>query len=143
MQQQTSPARIVSHMCLAGPTLSRDFSLAALLLDRHVLTLIEDPGQLMDSSVLSSICVVVLECGGGVEQTLQLIPKLKALRPELDIIVINGGATQSQVASAFQNGARDYFPAPHDGRLLAERIDGLSNARRRQDPEPPLGDRGR
>ena len=141
MHPPTGHRDAVFHSCLAGPRVSRDLSLVALLLDRHVLTLVADPRQLL-TEAMARMSVLALE-HGGTDQTLELITRLRSLHAELDIILINGGVTQDQVALAFKGGVRDYFPTPYDRRLLAERMDGLARAQRRRTPGAPGGGAGR
>jgi len=47
------------------------------------------------------------------------------------VMLVNGGLTQEQIASAFKEGAKDYFSDPYDVKLLAERVNALVAHRNR------------
>lgn len=124
----TAPA----HTCLAGRDVSHDRTLTDLLLRQLPVTLIDDPAQLLRTSFLASLArfdVLALDCAHDGQQVPELVRRLKAAHPTLDIVLVDGRLTQRQLAAAFAAGARDYFPQPYDAALLAERISGLSRQR--------------
>jgi DNA-binding response OmpR family regulator len=43
----------------------------------------------------------------------------------LVVVLVNGGLTLEQIASAFKEGAKDYFSDPYDVKLLVERVNAL------------------
>lgn len=75
--------------------------------------------------------LLVLDSGGAVEQSLRTIRWLRDTVPELVIVLVDGGLTQQEIADAFREGIRDYFPMPYDMDLLAERISCLIKTARR------------
>jgi DNA-binding NtrC family response regulator len=129
-----------SHTCLAGPEVSRNRALTELLVRQLSVTLVDDPRQLLRTSFLATLAtfdILALDCDRHTEEVLALVRNLKALHPGLDIVLIDGHLTQSQLAAAFAAGARDYFPAAYDAALLAERISGLSRWRQRAAADAP------
>jgi DNA-binding NtrC family response regulator len=68
---------------------------------------------------------------GGRSGCLKLVPWLKSHFPQLVVVLVNGGLTQEQIASAFKEGAKDYFSDPYDVKLLAERVNALVAHRNR------------
>jgi hypothetical protein len=46
-------------------------------------------------------------------------------------MLFNGGLTQEQIASAFKEGAKDYFSDTYDVKLLVESVDALIAHRNR------------
>ena len=121
----------VFHICLAGARVSNDLSLIQTLKSRHLITLVENIHLLSLRETLPGIDMVVLDCSGNHERGLQLVPWLKTHFPELVIVLVNGGLTQEQIASAFKEGAKDYFSDPYDVKLLAERVNALCARRNR------------
>jgi DNA-binding NtrC family response regulator len=114
-----------------GPNLSNDRALADLLKSRHPVTLVDRLDHLFGSPLLQTMDVLVLECAAHVESALGFVRTLKDRLPQLVVVLINGGISQMQLATAFHQGIRDYFPANYDPSLLAERIENLALKQRR------------
>jgi len=121
----------VFHICLAGARVSNDLSLIQTLKSQHLITLVESIHLLSLSAILPGTDMVVLDCSGNLDCGLRLVPWLKSHFPELVIVLVNGGLTQEQIASAFKEGAKDYFSDPYDVKLLAERVNALGARRSR------------
>jgi DNA-binding NtrC family response regulator len=117
-----SHADDVSQVCLAGPRLSRDWTLIQALLDRQVVTLVSRVEVLSEGLFLGTVRVLVLDGveAGGV--SLRILPALRSRCPSLCVVLVDGGLDQRQLATAFREGVRDYFPEPVDVHLLAERV---------------------
>ena len=122
----------VFHICLAGARVSNDWSLIQTLKSQHLVTLIERIHLLSRSSIPAVADIVVLDCSGNHEQGMQLVPWLKSNFPKLVVVLVNGGLSQEQIASAFRDGVKDYFADPYDVKLLAERVHTLG-ARKNRD----------
>jgi DNA-binding response OmpR family regulator len=121
----------ILHICLAGARVSNDLSLIQTLKSQHLVTLVESIHLLSLSPILPGTDMVVLDCSGNHERGLQLVPWLNSHFPQLVIVLVNGGLTQEQIASAFKEGAKDYFSDPYDVKLLAERVNALGARRNR------------
>jgi DNA-binding NtrC family response regulator len=121
----------VLHICLAGTRVSNDLSLIQTLKSKHLVTLVESIHLLSLSPILPGTDLVVLDCSGNHERGLQLVPWLKSHFPKLVVVLVNGGLMQEQIASAFKEGAKDYFSDPYDVKLLAERVNALVAHRNR------------
>lgn len=90
------------------------------------------PGPLAQVAVPPEIGVLVVECGGEPDAALAWIRALRRERPQLPIVLVNGGLTRRRVALAFRDGIRDYFASPYDPELLAERVGALLARGRRR-----------
>jgi DNA-binding NtrC family response regulator len=110
---------------------SNDLSLIQTLKSQHLVTLIEKIHLLSRSPILAEADIVVLDCSGNLEQGMQLLPWLKSNFPKLVVVLVNGGLTQEQIASAFKEGVKDYFSDPYDVKLLAERVHTLGARKHR------------
>jgi DNA-binding response OmpR family regulator len=73
--------------------------------------------------------VLVLDASGSRGALQPLLRSLRQSRPELPIVLVDGGLTEHDKADAFSLGVLDYFPAPCHVRLLAERLEVLTRAR--------------
>jgi len=122
------------QVCLAGAIIS-NWPLIQNLQLRHAVTMIESVSQLENPGLLSTTHLLVLDCSQNAHTALRLVPQITTAHPGLFVVLVDGGITQKQIASAFQAGVKDYFAEPYDIKLLAERIDALcvqlnsSNAR--------------
>jgi DNA-binding NtrC family response regulator len=119
------------HICLAGARVSNDLSLIQTLKSQHLVTLVESIHLLSISAILPGTDMVVLDCSGNHERGLQLVAWLNSHFPQLVVVLVNGGLSQEQIASAFKEGAKDYFSDPYDVKLLAERVNALGARRNR------------
>lgn len=125
---------MVLHACLVGPKVSSDTQLADLLRIRHRITSVARVDELLKNPLLGSVDVLVIECTDQIEACLEFLAPLKRKIPDLIVILVDGGLSQSQLARAFRDGATDYFKVPYDVSLLAERVDRLSaRLKRRND----------
>jgi hypothetical protein len=115
----------VFQVCLAGPRLSNDWPLIQALLGRHVVTLVSRVEYLSAGPFLGTVRVLVVDGVEGGGAALGLIPALRRRCPSLCIVLVDGGLNRRQLASAFREGVRDYFPEPVDVHLLAERVNVL------------------
>jgi DNA-binding response OmpR family regulator len=111
-----------SHICLAGRKVSGDWPLIRTLKARHPVTLLERVEMLSTDPLPDSVRVLVLDAGGPGGGAMRLLPLLKRCSPALAVLLVGGALDQQQLATAFRQGVRDYFPDPYDGRLLAERV---------------------
>jgi DNA-binding response OmpR family regulator len=114
-------------VCLVGPIVTNNALLLDALRGRHEISLVADQIRLEDSRALASSDVLVLDATG-----IRLPPLLRSLRqrrPDLPIVLVNGGLTEDDKAEAFSLGVVDYFPAPYQVGLLAERLEALARAR--------------
>jgi DNA-binding response OmpR family regulator len=119
----------VLHVCLAGPGIAGHRALIDELRIHHDVTLVTDQTRLEQSRVLSGSDVLVLDAG-GIRATLRpLLRSLRLRRPELPIVLVDGGLSDDEKADAFTLGVLDYFPAPYEVGLLAERLEVLARAR--------------
>ena len=74
---------------------------------REVLAALEQPGELGPQVLVSDIR---MPGGSG----LQLLERLKELRPELPVIIMTAFSDLDSAVSAFQGGAFEYLPKPFD-----------------------------
>jgi DNA-binding NarL/FixJ family response regulator len=121
----------VLHICLAGTRVSNDLSLIQTPKPKHLVTLVESIHLLSLSPILPGTDLVVMDCSGNRERGLQLVPWLKSHFPQLVVVLFNGDLTQEQIASAFKEGAKDYFSDTYDVKLLAESVNALIAHRNR------------
>jgi DNA-binding NtrC family response regulator len=121
----------VFHICLAGRTVSNDWPLIQRLKPQHQVTLVERVRFLSRNSILAKTDVLVLDCSESEGLGLRILPFLKKYFPALCVVLVDGGLTQKQIAAAFQEGAKDYFSAPYDAKLLVERVEVLGAQKRK------------
>jgi DNA-binding NtrC family response regulator len=135
----------VPQVCLAGRKVSSDWPLIQALKGSHTVTLVDRVDALACAPLLATTRVLVLDAAESVAVALQLLPVLRDEHPALAVLLVNGGLDQRQVARAFRDGARDYFPVPYDVHLLAERVTilGLRPRARRAGGKPPTSPGGR
>lgn len=113
------------HICLAGRLLCNDWPLIQRLKAHHQVTLIERIRLLAHSTLLSTSDVLILDCSSPQESGLGVVPVVKRAHPKLIMILVDGGLTQKQIASAFRQGIHDYFSEPYETNLLVERLTSL------------------
>lgn len=112
----------VRHVCLAGQNLTNDWVLIQKLKAHHQVTLVECVRLVSRNSVLTTADVLILDCGHSQGLGPRLVPLAKKYFPRLQVILVDGGLSQQEIATAFQQGARDYFAEPYEPDLLVERI---------------------
>ena len=115
----------VPQVCLAGRKVSNDWSLIQALKMRHAVILVDRVEDLSDRRLLAMTRVLVLDATASNGAALGQLPALRQAHPVLCVLLVDGGLDQSQLAAAFRDGARDYFPAPYDVDLLVERVSYL------------------
>ncbi|MEO8450177.1 MAG: hypothetical protein ABI647_10330 [Gemmatimonadota bacterium] len=123
------PGATVLHVCLAGPGIAGNRELVDELRFHHEVSLVTNQTRLEQSRILDDSDVLVLDAA-GIRATLRpLLRSLRRRRPELPIVLVDGGLTEDEKADAFTLGVLDYFPAPCPVGLLAERLEVLGRAR--------------
>jgi hypothetical protein len=108
-------------VCLAGEQVSCDWRLVQELARDSVLTLIARIGGFERSAAWRTADVIVFDCsgcGGRIARPLGLVHRAFSG----PIVLVDGDLSPRQVAAAFRSGIKDYFAAPYDRELLAERI---------------------
>ncbi len=113
------------HVCLAGRTVSNNWSLIEPLKKHNQVTVVEPIDLLLRSSILSTVSVLVLDCEDGAEVGIEALRELKRMYPALCVVLVNGGLTQNEIAVAFREGAKDYFSHHYNAQLLVERVQYL------------------
>jgi DNA-binding response OmpR family regulator len=117
------------HVCLAGPMITSNQALVEALRMQHEVSLVARCTRLRDSRAVHNSDVLVLDAT-GIRATLRdLIRSLRLRRPDLPIVLVDGGLSEDDKADAFSLGVHDYFPAPCRVDLLAERLGALARAR--------------
>lgn len=121
------------HVCLAGSSVSNNWALIESLKRQYQVTVIETFDLLLRNSVLSTVDVLLLDCEEGSEIGIETLRALRCRHSALCVVLVNGGLTQNEIASAFREGVRDYFSHHFNVPLLVERVRYLcSQTRRRQ-----------
>jgi DNA-binding response OmpR family regulator len=123
-----APGRDVLHVCLAGPGVATNQALRAALRTRHAVILIEEQARLHHSTVLDRMDLLVLDAGGIRAMLPWLLRSLRRRRPDLKIVLVDGGLTEHDKADAFTLGVLDYFPSSYQADLLAERLEVLGRS---------------
>jgi DNA-binding NarL/FixJ family response regulator len=119
------------HICLAGRTVSNNWSLIEPLKKQAQVTVVEPIDLLLRNAVLSTVSVLVLDCTDGGAVGIEALRALKRTYPRLCVVLVNGGLTQNEIAAAFREGARDYFSHHYNTQLLVERVQYLCRQVRR------------
>jgi DNA-binding response OmpR family regulator len=87
---------------------------------------------LLESRALRSFDVIVMDCRDkGVDGSRQLVSTLRHMT-SVPIVVMDGGLSPSDVAVLIGVGAQDYFSEPFNLPIVAERLEHLAFAARRQ-----------
>jgi DNA-binding NtrC family response regulator len=119
----------ILHIALTGDKITRDWELIQELKLSYPVTLINQEQLAADNSLLGLMSAIIIDCTDHPDIETHLLPVLKKWKkglPELNIVLVDGGLTPEQIALAFHEGARDYFPHPYDAKLLADRIKFLA-----------------
>jgi DNA-binding response OmpR family regulator len=119
----------VLHVCLAGAALTANQALLGVLRMRHTVSLIAEPIRLYESDVIDRMDLLVLDAGGIRAMLPWFLRSLRHRRPDLKIVLVDGGLTEHDKADAFTLGVLDYFPASSHAELLAERLEVLGRTR--------------
>ncbi len=120
------------HVCLAGSSVSNNWALIESLKRHYQVTVIETFDLLLRNSILSTVDVLLLDCEEGSEVGIETLRALRRRHRELCVVLVNGGLTQNEIASAFREGVRDYFSHHFNVPLLVERVRYLCSQTRRQ-----------
>jgi DNA-binding response OmpR family regulator len=115
----------VLHVCLAGPAVTSNHALVGVLMTRHTVILVGEQARLNELELLGGTDILVLEAGGIRAALPWLLRSLRRRRPELKIVLVDGGLTEHDKADAFSLGVLDYFPSSCRADLLAERLEVL------------------
>jgi DNA-binding response OmpR family regulator len=123
----SSHVHTVLHLCLVGQDITGQHRLVDHLRTRHVVTLIAEGSWLTGSALARHSDVLALEADpkGAAWRA-----HLRALHTALPIVLVDGDLTDDEKAEAFELGALDFFPAPCEVALLAERLEVLARAQR-------------
>ncbi len=117
---------MIFHFALTGHKLADDWNLIQRLKAlRHRVTLLKREDLSTAKSILESVDVFIQDCSSAKDLESEVLSHLREWRdhiPRLRVVLIDGGLTQEEIASAFKVGIRDYFPDPYDVNLLVERI---------------------
>jgi DNA-binding response OmpR family regulator len=119
----------VLHVCLAGPDVATNQALVGALEPRYAVSLFAEQMRLHDSDVLERADLLVLDAGGIRVMLPWFLRSLRRRRPDLKIVLVNGGLTEHDKADAFTLGVLDYFPSSYQADLLVERLEALGRSR--------------
>jgi DNA-binding NarL/FixJ family response regulator len=120
-----------SHVCLVGAGVTNNWSLIEPLKRDHQVTMIERARLLFANSILATASVVVLDCGEEPRLGLNAVKVLRRVYPDVDVVLVNGALTPSEIAEAFREGVRDYFSHQSSADLVVERVQSLCRQARR------------
>jgi DNA-binding NtrC family response regulator len=120
------------HVCLAGSSVSNNWTLIESLKRRYQVTVIETLDLLLRNSILSTVDVLLLDCEEGGAVGIETLQALRRRHQGLCVVLVNGGLTQNEIAAAFREGVRDYFSNHFNVPLLVERVHYLCSQSRRQ-----------
>lgn len=113
------------HICLAGGGITRLQALVEAISADHDVTLVSDATRLERSAVLECSHVIVLDAGGLGPRLRTVLTTVHGRRPEVPIVLVDGGLTEDDKADAFGLGVLDYFASPCCVELLVERLEVL------------------
>ncbi len=131
------PKDVLLNICVAGRTISRDVKLTKALGAKHNVSQLRKVAQLSKPFILSELKgtdVLVLDCGEKKELLMSVISNITECAPHLRIVLVNGGLTTKDVATALAKGAADYLgvpSTPDEIELFAERVEILGVRARR------------
>ena len=131
-EKKTMHSRAGCVLCLLGPNLCDDRVLRRRLTEHGFAF---DPNSERDHWKAD---VLVVESVGNANVVIDFIVEIMRNRKHVHVILVNGGLKQSQIATAYSKGIKDYFKAPYDCDLIVERICALATPRV---PRPKLSNR--
>jgi DNA-binding NtrC family response regulator len=105
--------------------ISDDWTVVQRLKRRHQVTLVEKPSDLVQSTVLSMVSVLALDCGTAPESGLMTLSLVSRLYPQLLVVLVNGRLSQGEIAETYRRGACDYLLQQVEPELTRERIESL------------------
>ena len=95
-----------------------------------------NPAQALEQLARSACDLAFLDLRLGNDDGLELLPKLLAARPGLEVIVITAYATIETAVEAIKRGARDYLPKPFTPAQIRAVLDRLEERRGRAQSGP-------
>jgi len=110
---------------LSGPAVADDEDLDIGLQNYAVVFKNPDNNRLETISSEKKIDLILLELLDEHPAETEVIKKIKARHPHLEIIVIAGASDSEMLAKAFECGAKDAFRKPYKTALIVERIAAL------------------
>lgn len=125
------------HICLLGSKICNDLLLIRTLSANNILTLQKRKYLVSSKWDIAAMDAFLISCKHGENLSRELYPvirQIKTLSPDVSILLINGGLNQTEIATAFKEGVRDYFSEPYDVHLLCERIINLAKNRFNDNP---------
>ena len=126
------------HVCLVGTTLMRDANLLARLSADHVVTIAAASAALLGTPIMATVDALVLDAATERPGLGGIVAAIHQQHPDIPVVLVDGGLHQLELAEAFQRGIADYFAAPWNVALLAERIEVLGARRRNIRLEPTM-----
>jgi DNA-binding NtrC family response regulator len=149
MNAEAQMERVELNICLAGGTISRDVELTRALAKRHKVSRLTNVDRLtkhfvLCESELEGVDVLVLDCGERKELLTDILSNVTERAPHLGVVLVNGGLTTMEIATALEMGAADYLAVPCtpiELEMLAERVEILGC--RARDAKAAAGDGGR
>jgi DNA-binding NtrC family response regulator len=124
------------HVCLVGTALMRDANLLSRLSADHVITMAAASTALLGMPVMATVDALVLDAATARIGLGGVVAEIHQRHPNLPVVLVDGELDQLELAEAFQCGIADYFAAPWNVALLAERIEVLGARRRNTKLEP-------
>ena len=121
------------HLCLVGQDITGQHRLVDRLRNRHIVTLIADGSWLTDTALATHSDVLALEADPNGAPWRAHLRALHVQLPALPIVLVDGDLTDDEKAEAFVLGALDFFPAPCELTLLAERLEVLGAVRAKRE----------
>jgi AraC-like DNA-binding protein len=91
---------------------------------------VASPGRLPDHLRRTRWDLLLLDCGGGIQQGLTLLREIKPAYPDLPVLFLAEAGSEEAVLSAFRLGARDYIRKPFDVLDLKSRIETFLRLKR-------------
>ena len=131
------PKDVLLNICVAGRTISRDVELTKALGAKHNVSQLRNMARLSKRFILSEIegiDVLILDCSEKKELLVDVISNITECAPHLSIVLVNGGLTTEDIATALGKGAADYLgvpSTPDEIELFAERVEILGVRARR------------
>lgn len=113
------------YVLLSGPTIAFDEDLVTRLQNYAVVLKNADNDRLEAIVSKKKIDLLLIELMNDYPAGTEVIKKIKARRPKLEIIVIVSAAAGEALANAFEYGAKDAFRQPYKTALIVERVAAL------------------
>lgn len=101
-----------------------------LELDDHRVTVADCAARAFQSHDLSSAAVILLDWKLPDASALEVLPRLSAVAPEADVVIVTGYADFERAVSALRQGAADYLLKPINAEVLRASLRRLAQGRR-------------